>query len=72
MDALEHTSWPGVVGTVKFYDKDHDHTHGMEYGPDAVSGLFVQWQGDKQVPVWPKSAAGGNELVFPSFIKLTN
>ena len=57
---------------MKFYGKDSEHTHGMVYGPDAVSGLFVQWQGDKQVPVWPKSVAGGNELLFPSFIKLTN
>ena len=72
VDALEQTNWPGVVGTVKFYGRDNDHTHGMEYGPDAVSGLFVQWQGDKQVPVWPKSVAGSNELMFPSFIKLTN
>jgi hypothetical protein len=44
----------------------------MVYGPDAVSGLFVQWQGDKQVPVWPKSVAGDHTLVFPSFVKLTN
>ena len=73
--ALESTNWQGVVGQVKFYDKDNSHTHGMEYGPDAktaVSGLFVQWQGDKQVPVWPKSVSGDNKLVFPSFIKLTN
>ena len=72
VDALEQTTWPGTVGTVKFYDKDDSHTHGMVYGPGAVSGLFVQWQGNKQVPVWPKSVANGNELVFPSFIKLTN
>ena len=70
--ALETTNWVGTVGTIKFYGPDNVHTHGMEYGPDAVSGLFVQWQGDKQVPVWPKSVAGSNELVFPSFIKLTN
>ena len=73
--ALESTDWQGVVGQVKFYDKDNSHTHGMVYGPDAktaVSGLFVQWQGDKQVPIWPASVAGDNKLVFPSFIKLTN
>ncbi len=73
--ALESTDWQGVVGQVKFYDKDNSHTHGMIYGPDAktaVSGLFVQWQGDKQVPIWPASVAGDNKLVFPSFIKLTN
>jgi branched-chain amino acid transport system substrate-binding protein len=70
--ALEKTEWVGTVGTVKFYGQDNTHTHGMVYGPDAVSGLFVQWQGDKQVPVWPKSVAGDHTLVFPSFVKLTN
>jgi branched-chain amino acid transport system substrate-binding protein len=72
VDALEHTDWPGTVGTVKFYDKDNAHTHGMVYGTDAVSGLFVQWQNGKMVAVWPKSVAGDSKLVFPSFIKLTN
>ena len=72
VDALEHTAWPGTVGTVKFYDKDNSHTHGMVYGADAVSGLFVQWQNGKMVAVWPKSVAGDSKLMFPSFIKLTN
>ena len=47
-------------------------THALKYGKDDVSGLFVQWQDGKQVPVWPASVANGNTLRFPSFVKLTN
>ena len=72
VEAIEKTNYQGVVGTVRFYDKDNAHTHGMVYGPDAVPGLFVQWQGDHQVAVWPKSVAGDNTLKFPPFIKPTN
>ena len=70
VEALEKTDWLGTAGTVKFYGKDESHTHGMEYGPSTVSGLFVQWQDGKQVAIWPKSIAGDSKLVFPSFIKL--
>ena len=72
VDALEKTDWVGTVGDIKFYGKDQSHTHGMVYGPDAVSGLFVQWQNGKMVPVWPKSVAADNSLKFPAFIKVTN
>ncbi len=70
VEALEKTEWQGTVGTIRFYGKDESHTHGMVYGPNAVSGLFVQWQGGKMVPVWPKAVAGDNVLKFPSFITI--
>ncbi|WP_245496383.1 ABC transporter substrate-binding protein [Lichenibacterium ramalinae] len=69
VEALEKTDWTGTVGQIKFYGKDDSHTHGMVYGPQAVSGLFVQWQAGKQVAVWPKAVAGGNALKFPAFVK---
>ena len=72
VDALEKTDWEGTVGRVAFFDKDSPSTHGMRYGKDYVSGLFVQWQDGKQVPVWPAAVASGNTLRFPSFVKLTN
>ena len=72
VDALEKTDWQGTVGHVAFFGKDDPSTHAMRYGKDYVSGLFVQWQNGKQVPIWPASVAGGNTLKFPSFVKLTN
>ena len=72
VDALEKTDWVGTVGRIRFFGKDDPSTHAMEYGKDAVSGLFVQWQNGKQVPIWPASVAGDNALRFPSFVKLTN
>ena len=72
VDALEKTDWQGTVGHVAFFGKDDPSTHAMRYGKDYVSGLFVQWQNGKQVPIWPASVAGSNTLKFPSFVKLTN
>ncbi len=72
VDALEKTDWVGTVGRIQFYGKDDASTHAMKYGKDDVSGLFVQWQDGKQVPIWPASVAGTNTLRFPSFVKLTN
>ena len=72
VDALEKTDWVGTVGRIAFFGKDDPSTHAMKYGKDFVSGLFVQWQDGKQVPIWPASVAGNNTLKFPSFVKLTN
>ena len=72
VEALEKTDWVGTVGRITFFGKDDPFTHAMRYGKDYVSGLFVQWQDGKQVPVWPASVASTNTLKFPSFVKLTN
>ena len=69
VDALEKTDWVGTIGRVQFYGKDDEFTHSIKYGPGLVTGLFYQWQGGTQVPIWPADVAKGG-LKFPSFIKL--
>ena len=66
--AMEKTDLVGTQGRIKFYGKDSPYTHGLEYGPGLVTGLFIQWQNGKQVAVWPSSVAKAN-IVFPSFVK---
>ncbi|MBR0898152.1 ABC transporter substrate-binding protein [Bradyrhizobium tropiciagri] len=70
VDALEKTDWEGTIGRVQFYGKDDPFTHSIKYGKGLITGLMLQWQGGKQVAVWPKEVAK-SELKFPSFIKLT-
>jgi branched-chain amino acid transport system substrate-binding protein len=71
VDALEQTNWEGTIGRVQFYGKDDPFTHSIKYGKGLITGLMLQWQGGKQVSVWPKEIAK-SELKFPSFIKVTN
>ncbi|GKQ50020.1 ABC transporter substrate-binding protein [Bradyrhizobium sp. Ce-3] len=70
VDALEKTDWEGTIGRVQFYGKDDPFTHSIKYGKGLITGLMLQWQGGKQVAVWPKEVAK-SDLRFPSFIKLT-
>ncbi|PAY05652.1 ABC transporter substrate-binding protein [Bradyrhizobium sp. UFLA03-84] len=70
VDALEKTDWEGTIGRVQFYGKDDPFTHSIKYGKGLITGLMLQWQGGKQVAVWPKEIAK-SDLKFPSFIKLT-
>lgn len=67
--ALEATDWDGTIGRIQFYGREEPFTHGMKSGPGFVTGVFLQWQDGKQVPVWPKSVATG-KLTFPSFMKI--
>ena len=69
--ALEGASYEGTVGKIEFYGKNDPFTHSMKYGKDLVSGLFVQWQDGKQVPIWPTSLSNAVPMKFPSFIKAT-
>ncbi len=69
VDALEKTSWNGTIGKIEFYGRDSEFTHAMKVSPEYVSGLLVQWQGGKQMTVWPAEVANA-KMVFPSFIKL--
>ncbi|MCA6125481.1 ABC transporter substrate-binding protein [Bradyrhizobium sp. WSM 1704] len=69
--ALEQTDWEGTIGRVQFYGKDDPFTHSIKYGKGLITGLMLQWQGGKQVAVWPKEVAR-SELKFPSFVKATN
>jgi branched-chain amino acid transport system substrate-binding protein len=68
--ALEQTDWEGTIGRVQFYGKDDPFTHSIKYGKGLITGLLLQWQGGKQVAVWPKEVAK-SELKFPSFVKVT-
>ncbi|MCC8935196.1 ABC transporter substrate-binding protein [Bradyrhizobium sp. Arg68] len=68
--ALEKTDWEGTIGRVQFYGKDDPFTHSIKYGKGLITGLMLQWQGGKQVAVWPKEVAKA-ELKFPSFVKAT-
>lgn len=72
LDALEKTDMIGTVGHIRFTGPEDPFTHTLKYGVDDVSGLFIQWQAGKQVPIWPASVAGSNVLKFPSFVKVTN
>jgi branched-chain amino acid transport system substrate-binding protein len=69
VEALEKTSWDGTIGKVEFYGKDHAFTHAMKVSPEYVAGLLVQWQGGKQVTVWPADVANA-KIKFPDFVKL--
>jgi branched-chain amino acid transport system substrate-binding protein len=70
VDALEKTDWEGTIGRVQFYGKDDQFTHSIKYGKGLITGLMLQWQGGKQVAVWPKEVAK-SDLKFPSFVKVT-
>ena len=67
---LEKTDFDGTIGKIQFYGKNDEFTHGIKSGPGAVTGLVFQWQGGKQITVWPKAIAEG-KLKFPDFVKLS-
>ena len=68
---LEKTDYVGTIGKVKFYGREDQFTHGLKYGPDAISGMIFQWQDGKQVTVWPAKVADG-KMKYPSFSRPTN
>ena len=68
--ALETTKYQGTVGMIEFFGKDDAFTHSMKYGTGLVSGLFVQWQNGKQVPIWPLDLPNVAQVKFPSFVKV--
>ena len=70
VDALEKTDWEGTIGRVQFYGKDDPFTHSIKYGKGLITGLMLQWQGGKQVAIWPKEVSK-SQPKFPSFVKVT-
>ncbi len=68
VEALEKTDWTGVAGRTQFYGKDEPFTHSIRYGTGYVTGLLAQWQGGKQVAVWPPQIATG-QVVLPAAVK---
>ena len=68
VDALEKTSFVGTIGKVEFYGKDSEFTHAIKVSPEYIGGMLVQWQGGKQVTVWPADIANA-KIKFPAFVK---
>jgi branched-chain amino acid transport system substrate-binding protein len=71
VDALEKTNWVGTIGRVQFLGKDTPNPHAVKVGKGTISGLMLQWQGGKQVNLWPRDVANGKEK-FPSFVKVSS
>ena len=69
VEAMEKTDYVGTIGRIQFKGKDTPNPHALKVGPDTITGLMLQWQGGKQVNLWPANVANG-KLKFPSFIKL--
>jgi branched-chain amino acid transport system substrate-binding protein len=67
--AMEKTDYVGTIGRVKFYGRDSQYTHAMEYGPGLVTGVVIQWQNGKQLQIWPPNQADV-PVKFPAFVKL--
>jgi branched-chain amino acid transport system substrate-binding protein len=67
--ALEATDHVGTIGRIQFYGRDNIFTHALKYGPDLVSTIAIQWQGGKQVCVWPTDKCKA-KVIFPTFVKL--
>ena len=68
VDALEKTDYLGTIGRVQFTGKDTPTPHALKIGVGTITGLMLQWQGGKQVNLWPGEVANGKTR-FPKFIK---
>ena len=66
---MEKTNMEGTLGQLAFYGRGDTYTHALKYGPDYITGTFMQWQNGKQICVWPENKCP-NKMVFPSFVKL--
>lgn len=66
---MEKTNMTGTLGHYEFYGRSDTFTHAMRYGPNYVTGTFLQWQHGKQVCIWPRDKCP-NKLEFSSFVKL--
>ncbi len=66
---MEKTDMAGAAGRIGFYGRGDPYTHALKYGPDWVTGIFVQWQQGKQVCIWPADKCP-NKMAFPSFVSL--
>jgi branched-chain amino acid transport system substrate-binding protein len=69
VEAMEKTDYVGTIGRVAFLPKGDPHVHGLRTGPGYITGLMLQWQGGKQLNMWPKQLAAGS-MKFPAFVKL--
>ncbi|MGH7093033.1 MAG: ABC transporter substrate-binding protein, partial [Stellaceae bacterium] len=68
--AMEQTNMEGTLGPhYAFYGRKDPFTHALRYGKGYTTGIFMQWQGDKQVCIWPRDICPA-KLAFPSFLKV--
>ena len=67
--AMEKTDYVGTIGRVQFLPQGDPHVHGLKTGAGYITGLMLQWQGGKQLNMWPRQLASG-DLKFPDFIKM--
>jgi len=68
VESLEKTDYLGTIGRVQFTGKESPAPHALKIGKGAITGLMLQWQGGKQVNLWPAEVANG-KIQFPKFIK---
>ncbi|MGH7120043.1 MAG: ABC transporter substrate-binding protein [Acetobacteraceae bacterium] len=69
VSGLEATDHVGTIGRIKFYGRDSRFTHAIEYGPDLVPGVIVQWQHGAMKTIWPTKFSTA-KISFPTFVKL--
>ncbi len=67
--AMEKTDYVGTIGRYVFNGKTSPFTHTFKVGKGYITGIVVQWQDGKQVPIWPANVAKA-KMTFPSFVKL--
>lgn len=66
---IEATDYVGTTGRIKYYGRENRFAHEVEYGPDAVQGVYIQWQQGKLKTIWPERVADA-KISYPSFVKL--
>ncbi len=48
--------------------KDDPFTHSIKYGEGYGHRLQAQWQGGKQIAIWPSKIANG-QVILPAAVK---
>lgn len=66
--ALETADFVGASGRIVFQGPGDRLTHDMKFGEGFVTGVAIQWQGGKQVTVWPPGVAT-TRLSLPEFVR---
>ncbi|MGH7085905.1 MAG: hypothetical protein ACREFN_13040 [Acetobacteraceae bacterium] len=66
---LEATDHVGTIGREKFYGRQRRFTHALEYGPDLVPAVMIQWQSGKLKTIWPVKYATA-KVSFFSFVRV--
>ena len=62
--ALEKTDYVGAEGRMVFTPVDSKYPHEFTFRPDYLTWLCMQWQGGKQVVIWPDGNAALGDKKF--------